>query len=726
MKVAFFGSSLISAKWNGAATYYRGILRALAQRGFHCVFFEPNAFDRQRYRDIDDPPWCKVRVWEPTESGALRAIEAARDADLIVKASGVGVQDALLERAVLSLRTARTHVIFWDVDAPATLKRLRDDPNDPFRALVPQYDLVLTYGGGPRVVAGYTAFGAKKCVPIYNAVDPDTHYPVPREQRFAGSMGFLANRLPDREARAKAFFFEVAKRLPTHSFVLGGSGWEDYAFPHNVNYVGHVYTRDHNAFNTSPRAVLNVCRDSMADAGYSPATRVFEAAGAGACLVTDAWEGIEAFLTPGKEVLVARSGDEVIEHIQALDDDRARSIGEAAQRRVLAEHTYTRRADLVCEVLGEHKNLPKLHPLSKKRMRMVFLGLSITSSWGNGHATTYRGLLKELCRRGHDVTFLERDVPWYAENRDLPTPPFGRTHLYRSLAELNAKYRQCVRDADLVVVGSYVPDGRDVADWVFSLARGPVAFYDIDTPVTLAALKEDTCDYLRRDQIPRYALYLSFTGGPILRTITELGAQNAQPLYCSVDPELYVPHPTQLRWNMSYMGTFSADRQPALNRLLLAPARALPQMRFAVAGPLYPTDIEWPANVSHLQHVAPDAHAGFYSSSALALNLTRRDMVRAGYSPSVRLFEAGACACAIASDSWLGIDSFFVPGEEILLVEDTSEVIDLLQSTTARELRRIGENARRRVVTSHTAAVRAATLERYVLALHGQSRLRTA
>jgi spore maturation protein CgeB len=345
MDIAFFGSSLVSAYWNGAATYYRGIVRALHERGHRVRFYEPDAYGRQQHRDIADPDWAEVIVYPGEgDANALRMVEHARGADLVVKASGVGVFDALLERAVLDLQGPSTRVVFWDVDAPATLDRMRDDPVDPLRALVPRYDLILTYGGGDPVVDAYRGFGARACVPIYNALDPSTHHPVPRDDRFEADLGFLGNRLPDREARVEAFFLRAAARLPQRRFLLGGSGWQDKPMPANVAYVGHVYTADHNAFNATPKAVLNVSRESMARYGFSPATRVFEAAGAAACLITDAWEGIELFLEPGREVLVAADGDEVAAHLERLDAAAARRIGDAAHRRVLAEHTYAHRA----------------------------------------------------------------------------------------------------------------------------------------------------------------------------------------------------------------------------------------------------------------------------------------------------------------------------------------------------------------------------------------------
>jgi spore maturation protein CgeB len=353
LSFAFFASSLVSAYWNGAATYYRGLARALHARGHHLTFFEPDAYDRQRHRDIPDPDWARVVVWDPDEPAALeRCLEAAGRADLVVKASGVGVHDALLEARVLELRRPGNRVAFWDVDAPATLERLARDPRDPFRALVPRYDLVLTYGGGDPVVRAYEAVGARRCVPIYNALDPETHHPALPDPRFAADLAFLGNRLPDREARVEEFFLRAAAALPGRTFLLGGAGWDTRAVPPNVRRLGHVGTSDHNALNCTPLAVLNVSRESMARNGFSPATRVFEAAGAGACLVTDAWEGLELFLSPGEEVLAARDGEEVAAHLARLEPARARRIGEAARRRVLAEHTYARRAEAVEAALG--------------------------------------------------------------------------------------------------------------------------------------------------------------------------------------------------------------------------------------------------------------------------------------------------------------------------------------------------------------------------------------
>jgi spore maturation protein CgeB len=352
MEIAFFGSSLVSAYWNGACTYYRGIVRALAARGHRVTFYEPDAFDRQAHRDIDDPEWARVVVYEPTDERAVREVVAgAAEAEVIVKASGVGVYDEVLEDAVAQLEGPEVR-IFWDVDAPATLAAMEEDTDNPLRGLIGAYDMVLTYGGGQPVIDRYAALGARACVPVYNALDPETHHPEPPRPDLACDLAFLGNRLPDREARVEEFFFRCVEALPRCSFILGGNGWEDrLAGLPNVRYLGHVPPGDHNALNRSALAVLNVSRESMAANGWSPATRVFEAAGAGACLITDDWEGVEDFLTPGEEVLVARDGAEVAALLSGLDSERARRIGEAALERVLAEHTYDRRAEQVERIL---------------------------------------------------------------------------------------------------------------------------------------------------------------------------------------------------------------------------------------------------------------------------------------------------------------------------------------------------------------------------------------
>jgi spore maturation protein CgeB len=349
-------------------------------------------------------------------------------------------------------------------------------------------------------------------------------------------------------------------------------------------------------------------------------------------------------------------------------------------------------------------------------LSIVILGLSITSSWGNGHATTYRGLMRELVRRGHDVLFLERDVPWYSESRDLPCPPFGRTVLYSDLEELRDRFANAVRQADVVLVGSYVPDGVAVGDWVQRNAQGITAFYDIDTPVTLAKLSAGDHEYLVPAQIARYDVYLSFTGGPTLRRLErEYGSPMARVLYCAFDPELYYPEEQPLEWDLGYMGTYSDDRQPTLDALLLEPARRWSSGRFTVAGPQYPQDVVWPPNVDYTPHLPPSEHRAFYNRQRYTLNVTRADMIAAGWSPSVRLFEAAACATPIVSDRWKGIETIFSPQREILLATGAADVLRVLQTMPDGERQALGERARARVLAEHTAAHRAEQLESYAL-----------
>ena len=344
-------------------------------------------------------------------------------------------------------------------------------------------------------------------------------------------------------------------------------------------------------------------------------------------------------------------------------------------------------------------------------MTLVILGLSITSSWGNGHATTYRGLVRELVAQGHDVLFLERDVPWYASQRDLPHPPYGRTELYASLEDLETRFRDAVRDADATIVGSYVPEGVAVGEWVVRTAKGGTAFYDIDTPVTLAKLERGDFEYLTPDLIGKYGTYLSFSGGPTLERLErQYGSPRALPLYCSFDPELYFPEDRKPKWEMGYMGTYSDDRQPTLDALLVQTARAMPDRAFCVAGPQYPPSIDWPPNVERIEHLPPAEHRAWYNAQRFTLNVTRDDMIRAGWSPSVRLFEAAACGVPIISDFWEGLSDFFRIGTEILVARSTEEVVRVLRETSEEARRAMGERARERVLREHTAAHRAAEL----------------
>jgi spore maturation protein CgeB len=351
-------------------------------------------------------------------------------------------------------------------------------------------------------------------------------------------------------------------------------------------------------------------------------------------------------------------------------------------------------------------------------MKIVILGLSITSSWGNGHATTYRGLVRELSARGHEVLFLERDVPWYADNRDARRFGSVEVGLYRSLGELSRRYREQIRTADAVLVGSFVPEGAAAGEWVLDTTDGITAFYDIDTPVTLARLRRcGTADYLTRALVPRYNLYLSFTGGPTLRRIeAEFGSPCARALYCSVDQEKYFPELHRRRWLLGYLGTYSADRQPTLEQLLITPARALAKERFVVAGPQYPSGIVWPKNVQRVDHLAPRDHRRFYNRQKFTLNVTRADMIAAGWSPSVRLFEAAACGTAIISDAWPGLEKFFIPGKEILIAKSAADVVAYLHWPDDAA-GAVAAAARAAVLRYHTAAHRAVELEHHIRAV---------
>ena len=348
-------------------------------------------------------------------------------------------------------------------------------------------------------------------------------------------------------------------------------------------------------------------------------------------------------------------------------------------------------------------------------MKIVVCGLSITSSWGNGHATNYRALVRELSARGHDVLFCERDVPWYAAQRDLPEPPWGRTSLYGSVEELAEKHSADISAADLVVVGSYVPEGVAVCEWALDNAGGATAFYDIDTPVTLGKLRRGDREYFAPELVSRFDLYLSFTGGPTLEVLEEeFGARRAVAFYCLVDPDAYRPREERPRWGLGYLGTYSDDRQPVLERLLLEPAAQLPEARFAVAGPQYPEAIEWPGNVERIEHVSPAGHPAFYAGQRFTLNVTRAEMREAGWSPSVRLFEAAACGVPVISDRWHGLDRLFVPGEEILIADGPEDVVDFVRNVDEDERRRIGARARQRVLAEHTASRRCEQLEEEV------------
>ncbi|KTD19051.1 CgeB family protein [Legionella jordanis] len=358
-------------------------------------------------------------------------------------------------------------------------------------------------------------------------------------------------------------------------------------------------------------------------------------------------------------------------------------------------------------------------------MKFAVIGLSITSSWGNGHATTYRALLKEIAKAGHEILFLERDVPYYAANRDLPNPDFCSLKLYGSNEELFNLYEKDIAAADVVIVGSYVQGGVEVGQWVNASANAVKAFYDIDTPVTMAKLQREDYEYLTPDLISQYDLYLSFSGGPVLEHIERhYGSPAARPLYCSVDPEHYFPERHPKKWAMGYLGTFSTDRQPTVDLLLCKAAQALTNETFIVAGPQYPTDVIWPKNVERVEHLPATQHREFYNSQKFTLNVTRADMIKFGYSPSVRLFEAAACGVPIISDFWEGLTALFEEGAEILIAKSTEDVIRHLECLTEVERMQIAENARKKVLKNHTAKTRAYELLGYIEEVRDQNNTR--
>jgi spore maturation protein CgeB len=348
------------------------------------------------------------------------------------------------------------------------------------------------------------------------------------------------------------------------------------------------------------------------------------------------------------------------------------------------------------------------------RLNIAVFGLSITSSWGNGHATTYRALLKALHRRGHTVTFLEHDVPWYRAHRDLPEPPYCKTYLYNSLDCVASRHATLVSEADLVIMGSYVPHGLALGDWITTHANGVTAFYDIDTPVTMAQLNSGRAEYMSAPLIPRFDLYLSFTGGPILDLIAiRYGSPRVRPLYCSVDPQDHHPVQSRCKWRLGYIGTYSEDRQKRLTELLVQTASKLADERFVLAGSSYPDGLTWPPNVERIEHIAPHLHPQFYCSQSYTLNVTRARMVQSGFSPSVRLFEAAACGVPIISDRWPGLESIFAPGEEILIADGSEDVVRMLREVPEQRRLAIGRAGRERVLRQHTADMRARELEHY-------------
>lgn len=347
-------------------------------------------------------------------------------------------------------------------------------------------------------------------------------------------------------------------------------------------------------------------------------------------------------------------------------------------------------------------------------MKIVFIGLTVSSSWGNGHATTYRGLLKELSAMGHEVYFLEHDKPWYSSNRDFSSSKEYRLEFYGSVEELKATFGSLVSSADLVVVGSYVPEGVMVSRWVLDISEGVTAFYDIDTPITLQKLDNGDEEYISKSLLSAFDLYLSFSGGEVLRLLErKYLAKNAKALYCSVDPMVYYPMELEKEFSLGYLGTYSDDRQPTVENFLVRPAKNMGKDKFVVAGPGYPEDVQWPENVDRIEHLPPQLHREFYNRQKFTLNVTRQAMIKLGYSPSVRLFEAAACGVPVISDDWKGLTDLFEEGKEIFIARSDQDVINILRETTEEDRKRIGEAARTKVLHAHTASHRAMELIDY-------------
>lgn len=359
--IAFFGSSLVSTYFNGAATYYRGILQSLHYLGFSITFYEPDILQRQENRDIDDPPYARVVVYQPTPEELDKCLKEAMEADFLIKGSDVGLFDEKIEIFILTQKRSGQQVFYWDVDAPATLARIHENNLDYFKLLIPYFDHILTYGGGEKVKDLYSSLGAEKVSLVYTAFSPETHFPVKSNPEHGADLAFMGNRLPDREKRVDEFFFKVANALPNHKFILGGSGWNDKPMPSNVAYLGHVSSQEHNAFNCSSRVILNICRNSKAECGYSPGTRIFEAAGAAACIITDAWLGVSSFFDPEKEILVVANAEQLIGILKSLSKENARKIGKAAYLKALSTHTYQHRVKDLQEIFSKNKvvSIPK-------------------------------------------------------------------------------------------------------------------------------------------------------------------------------------------------------------------------------------------------------------------------------------------------------------------------------------------------------------------------------
>ena len=609
---------------------------------------------------------------------------------------------------MLECRSPQVQVAFWDVDAPATLQRVEGDAHDAFRECIPQYDFIFTYGGGDEVVERYRRLGARCCHPIYNALDPETHHREAADAELACDLVFVGNRLPDRERRVEEFFLRAAELAPEMRFVLGGEGWGGKALPPNVRWIGHVGTGAHNRINASARMALNINRDSMADVGFSPPTRVFEAAGAATCLITDKWRGVEKFFEPGREILVAESAEEIVGYLRGTSggrgarDGRCDASAGAGRTHVCAARRRGGR-DFACGAqrvregtgggVGAHGPGPELKRgkrIADCHLRIVHL--VFVGQWARDYVS--RAGACAACARTPRCVLREGRGVVCVESRSARAGLLRVEAVYEleGCAAVGAARTGLGRRGDGGLVFSRWNCGGD-GDAGFGGGGAHVLRHRYADYGGCAARARSERLPARRSDWRRWMCTSALRAGRCSEELQRrFGVRRAVPLYCSFDPERYRAYPPSKRFAcaMSYMGTYAPDRQPKLEEYLFGAARALPEMRFTVAGPQYPKDVPWPRNVRHIVHLNPRWHPHLYSSSRLTLNITRRDMVMAGYSPSVRLFEAAACGAAIASDNWPGLDRFFVPGREILLPASAEEMVRYLREVDERELRAIG------------------------------------
>ena len=722
MRLTFFGSSLVSSYWNGAATYYRGVCKALHARGYEITFVEQDIYERQAHRDlIADPPYARVQVLD-VSAGLRRSTRRWPRPPAPAGSSSA----AASAPTTTTFRSARWRCARPGRASPSGTwtRPSTSPPPAPIRRRLragafPAWDAVFTYGGGPRVVAEYSALGARAVHPIYNAVDPDDYSPCrpTRRRSTPANLLLMANRMPDREARVWDLFGGAAARAPEARFVLGGAGWEGAPFPPNVRLIGHVPTADHARRNCSARLVLNVNRPAMAEYGYSPPTRIFEAAGLAACLITDAWPGVAQFLEPGREILVAADAAAIARYVRDISWPEARAIGARRPRpRPARSHLRSSAPAMWTPFCAARAHEPRLlrpghhlvlgerprHDLSRPAARAGRAGPSVRLSGAMA------GVLP-----------IERRPA-------APAPPAMWTCASTRTGTTRPRRRWppiSVAAADVVVVGSYCFAGCRRSSP--GCSTGPAAprrllYYDIDTPVTLEALARDgATPYLAGDATRRLRRRALLQRRPHAgRRCATAGARatSRRSIAASTRHALSRPARRPLPLRPRLHGRLRRRPPRHRARAAAAPRRRPARPRFLIAGAQYPDVAAWPANVTHMPHLYPRDHAAFYSSNAVTLNATRGPMIRAGYCPSVRLFEAAGCGACILSDRWPGLADPLTPGEEIRLADETGDALAYLDRP-AEEKAALGRRARARALRDHTYAARAAQLERYLAAL---------